>query len=440
MREIDKKFLDCIEMCQYIEKKMAETDVQQRMMKEMGAYCLFICGKDINKAQAKYINSLLNMDINPKNVDFDVKQDAILEKNFEVFNLFITADKCFGESDYKFHGKKADVMASMYKTIGDDLSFCADEKVMPYVEGKVNTYMSKMYALLISDTKEVSTDGKNEPVEDERTLEELLAEFNEMTGLKSVKDEINGLINLVKVSKMREERGMKAASVSKHMVFTGNPGTGKTTVARLLANIYHKLGVLSKGQLVEVDRSGLVAGYVGQTAIKTGKVLDDAKGGILFIDEAYSLSENKGEGDFGQEAIDTILKVMEDNRDDLVIIVAGYTEPMERFLSSNPGLKSRFNKYIDFEDYTPEELVSIFNSMCKKSEYKFDDESMEKLQEKIKSMVDEKNSSFANARTMRNMLEFGIMKQATRIVEIEDLSDDDIMTINFDDIEKYILE
>ena len=200
--------------------------------------------------------------------------------------------------------------------------------------------------------KAPKTDGQAQPDPEPRpNLEEVLAELDGLCGLERVKKDVKSLINLVKVQKLREEQGLPVAPMSLHLVFLGNPGTGKTTVARLLAKIYHAIGVLSKGQLVEVDRSGLVAGFVGQTAIKTGEVIQKALGGVLFIDEAYSLAGQDSPNDFGREAIEVLLKGMEDHRKDLIVIVAGYDELMEQFIHANPGLESRFNKYFYFEDY-----------------------------------------------------------------------------------------
>lgn len=283
-------------------------------------------------------------------------------------------------------------------------------------------------------TPDISLTRKSsEDMESEQSLEDLQKELDSLIGLLSVKKEISSLINLLKVNKIRKERGLSTPKTSNHLVFLGNPGTGKTTVARLIAKIYKQLGVLEKGQLIEVDRSGLVAGYVGQTAIKTQEKIDEAMGGVLFIDEAYSLA--KGESDFGQEAIDTLLKAMEDNRDDFVVIVAGYTKQMEAFLLSNPGLKSRFNKSILFEDYTEEELLDIFNLFCHKYGLRLSEDAKRNLVVFLSTICSEKPENFANAREIRNLFERSIVNQANRLGDLETISNDELEEIVSSDLD-----
>jgi stage V sporulation protein K len=263
-------------------------------------------------------------------------------------------------------------------------------------------------------------------------VEDLLAELNGYVGLDSVKDEVKSLVNLVTVWKLRRENDLPTEELSLHMVFSGNPGTGKTTIARLMARIYHALGILSKGQLVEVDRSGLVAGYVGQTAIKTRKVLESALGGVLFVDEAYALN-GQGDNDFGQEAIDTILKGMEDHRDDLVVIVAGYDGLMDRFIHSNPGLESRFNRYLHFDDYTPEELLKIFELRCKKSCYTLTDGARKAVEEQLR-LGNQDPVSFGNARGVRNLFEQVLVRQANRLAGQGQITREALMEITEADV------
>jgi len=285
-----------------------------------------------------------------------------------------------------------------------------------------------------SNKPDEKTDAQPKKEEKELTLEEQLQKLEDLTGLQAVKQDLNSLINLIRVRRMREDRGMPQSAMSLHMAFLGNPGTGKTTVARILAGSYKSLGVLSKGQLVEVDRSGLVSGYVGQTAIKTKEVIDSAMGGVLFIDEAYALSANTGKGDFGQEAINTLLKAMEDNRDDFIVIVAGYSDLMEEFLDSNPGLRSRFNKIITFEDYMPEELLDIFKSICTKSGMTVTKEAEDAVLKYFIERCGLNLKTFANARDIRNYYERAITNQANRLAAIESPTNGQLTTLTIDDV------
>ena len=223
--------------------------------------------------------------------------------------------------------------------------------------------------------------------------------------------------------------------MSLHLVFMGNPGTGKTTVARLLAKIYHAVGVLSKGQLVEVDRSGLVAGFVGQTALKAQEAIDKALGGVLFIDEAYALANQDNPNDFGREAIEVLLKGMEDHRDDLIVIVAGYTDLMGDFIHANPGLESRFNKYFYFEDYDGGQLAEIFRSVCKKNGYTLDEETDKAAAEAFQVMYDRRDENFGNARDVRNVFEAAIARQANRVAAMEAPRKEDLMTLTVADLD-----
>lgn len=264
------------------------------------------------------------------------------------------------------------------------------------------------------------------------TIDDLKKELEGYIGLSVIKREVQSLINLVTVQKLRKENDLPVEDLSLHMVFSGNPGTGKTMIARLMSRIYKSLGILSQGQLVEVDRGGLVAGYVGQTAIKTGEVIQKALGGVLFVDEAYALTDHGGT-DYGQEAVDTLLKAMEDHRDDLVVIVAGYTELMETFVHSNPGLESRFNRFMRFADYTVEEMLAIFDMRCQKSGYALEASARDLLKGFL-AIFSLDTKGFGNARGVRNLFERTVSAQANRLAALADITREQLMLLTGDDL------
>jgi len=297
--------------------------------------------------------------------------------------------------------------------------------------------MTTRFQRWAEDTKGIGSDQPQQKKEQKGSdrlsvCDMALAKLNKLVGLKPVKEQVRSLVNIARVRAMRSAQGLQQPDMSLHLVFTGEPGTGKTTVARLYAEILKSLGVLKKGHLVEADRSRLVGQYIGHTALQTSEVVEEAMDGVLFIDEAYTLSGG-GERDFGQEAIDTLLKLMEDNRGRLVVIVAGYTDLMEKFLHSNPGLKSRFTHKIEFPNYSIDEMGTILENLAEVSGIKLLDEAMTSVKEVIVSMVLCDGSNFGNARGVRNIYERLLAKQANRLVLIRDPSKDELCTITAED-------
>ena len=353
--------------------------------------------------------------------------------------LFAAVDDVVSEEEAGFVNKAADNLGALCAKDGlkgekaplDVKDFVTKRPEKPAAEN-----VDKPAVAAQGEGKAQEEAKAKENIEPAPSLEELLAELDELCGLDKVKKDVKSLINLVKVRKLRQEAGLPVPPMSLHLVFMGNPGTGKTTVARLLAKIYHAIGVLSKGQLVEVDRSGLVAGFVGQTAIKTNEVIQKALGGVLFIDEAYALANQDSPNDFGKEAIEALLKGMEDNRADLIVIVAGYTELMSNFINANPGLESRFNKYFYFEDYKAEELMSIFESMCKKHGYTLDEATGKFATEGFAELYNGRDENFGNARDVRNIFERAVSRQSDRLAAMEAPKKEDLMALTEADLKE----
>ncbi|CAA6605392.1 ATPase, AAA family [Rhodospirillaceae bacterium LM-1] len=272
------------------------------------------------------------------------------------------------------------------------------------------------------------------PVKPPDNLDACRAELDALIGLGNIKEEVGTMINLLRIRQLRLEQGLPAPAISLHLVFTGNPGTGKTTVARLLGRIYAHMGILSTGTLIETDRSGLVGQYIGQTEVKTREAIDKAKGGILFIDEAYALAKEGTSNDFGAEAIAVLLKAMEDQRADLAVIAAGYPQPMQTFIEANPGLRSRFSRYFNFPDYSPPELQEIFEKMADDGGYKLGPEAQKRCLDMFAKLHKGRDRHFGNGRTARNAFEASLTRQANRLAAITSPSREQLSLLTAEDI------
>lgn len=349
-------------------------------------------------------------------LDCSSKLDAMMEECGQITNLARSI----------ISGDNTDSTIQLLEkllAIANDRSLTIEAKKMAAIlKDSLVRYYGHFYLMEICN-------NKSEPVEKEKTLKELLDELNSLVGLDSVKDKVKDLIAYQKVQKVRRDNNLHSVKNTLHLAFLGNPGTGKTTVARIVGRIYKQLGLLSKGHFVEVSRTDLIAGYQGQTALKVKKVIEKAKGGTLFIDEAYSLTENDHSDSYGRECLTELTKALEDYRDDLAVIVAGYTEPMQKFFESNPGLRSRFSTFIEFEDYSVRELEEILVDMCAKNDYELSESAKKLLHIYLENKVNSKEENFANGRMIRNLYEELVMNHARRVFNMETPNIVDLKTI-----------
>ena len=355
-----------------------------------------------------------------------VGRKAFLDEPSELLEVLLTADRRDGTSLASLYYDRALAIGFVIASL-DQLASPVELAAIEAFRGRILDRISEVRGVgrqqAAHDAAAAATPGGPDAADDlppARPVDEVLAELDTLIGLDAVKSEVKLVADLTRVQLLRQERGLPVLAQSRHLVFSGNPGTGKTTVARLLAEIYRSLGVVDRGHLVEVDRSHLVAGFVGQTAPKVVAAFDLADEGLLLIDEAYSLIRGS-ESDFGREAIDTIVKLVEDRRDRIVVVMAGYPDEMAALVAANPGLESRFPKTIHFPDYTSDELVAIFEMQCDRGGYVPTDAALLVVRDHLDAVPRDKG--FGNGRVARNLFESAVARQASRIVAIDDPTD-----------------
>lgn len=456
-QNLNEMIENCYQICDLVEKEdtgiNSKLSLKDMLRIEFLKFAVFLADTNgyIDQEELTCIQDILGFQMSASAMKAFKKNEGVTEAFSSVvptvLKHLVVADAKKTITNDPFKHQKAQILVDTYKLFGQTLISChnsdnTDETSVQAYTKYIQMLESflKEYGLFKTSREKMfkcttSSSHNSIDIDKEENVEQILEELNELIGLAEVKEEVNRMVNLLRVQKLRADRGLKNSSSSKHLVFSGNPGTGKTTVARMLGKIYRNLGVLSQGQLIEVDRSALVSGYIGQTATKTQEVIDKSMGGILFIDEAYTLTMNKGENDFGQEAVDTLLKAMEDCREDFMVIVAGYPKPMEDFLASNPGLKSRFPKFISFSDYTADELLSILMNLCKQQQYHFSQEALDRATEIFTQWTTNKPENFANARDVRNFFEQAVANHASRVVSIANATDEILSCIEKEDLE-----